>query len=118
LKKKFRIKKREDFIRVSQSGFSFRAYSVVLLCGFNELDTYRVGFTASKKIGNAVARNLCKRRMRAAADVTFTKVGLAGMDYVLIARRSTGNVSWDLLLEEVMHAANFLNGKMLKCKKS
>jgi ribonuclease P protein component len=118
LKKEFRIKKRRDFVRASQSGFSFRAHSVVLQCGFNDLDAYRVGFTASKRVGNAVIRNLCKRRMRAVADMTFPEVGLAGVDYILIARKFTGSVDWDTLVEEVMRAVVFLNGKMLKCKKS
>ncbi|MDR1983123.1 MAG: ribonuclease P protein component [Holosporaceae bacterium] len=113
MKKNLRIKKRKDFVRVSKSNFSFRANSVVVLCNFNGLNTHRVGFTASKKIGNAVIRNLCKRRMRAAADIIFTKIGLAGIDYVLIARKSTDSVNWSLLVEEITHAVNFLNDKIL-----
>lgn len=46
----------------------------------------RVGYTASKKVGNAVLRNRAKRRLRAVVrDVLATRDG-GGSDYVLIAR--------------------------------
>ncbi len=46
----------------------------------------RVGFTASRKIGGAVARNRAKRRLRAAAGSTMPGRALPGVDYVLVAR--------------------------------
>ena len=46
----------------------------------------RIGFTASKKIGNAVARNRAKRRMRAAAHDVLKHLARPGWDYVLVAR--------------------------------
>ena len=46
----------------------------------------RVGFTASKKIGNAVARNRAKRRLRAAAREVLAQAARPGWDYVLVAR--------------------------------
>lgn len=47
----------------------------------------RVGFTASKKVGNAVARNRAKRRLRALARSVLAAQGRPGWDYVLVARR-------------------------------
>jgi ribonuclease P protein component len=49
----------------------------------------RVGFTASRKVGNAVVRNRAKRRLRAAAAEALPRHGQAGTDYVLIARAET-----------------------------
>jgi ribonuclease P protein component len=46
----------------------------------------RVGFTCSKKVGNAVARNRAKRRLRAAARLVLPELGRDGWDYVLIGR--------------------------------
>ena len=46
----------------------------------------RVGFTCSKKVGNAVARNRAKRRLREIARLTLPEHGREGHDYVLIGR--------------------------------
>jgi ribonuclease P protein component len=49
----------------------------------------RVGFTCSKKVGNAVARNHAKRRLREVARAVLPEKGRAGWDYVLIGRAGT-----------------------------
>ncbi|GKY89167.1 ribonuclease P protein component [Sinisalibacter aestuarii] len=46
----------------------------------------RIGFTASKKVGNAVARNRAKRRLRALARAVLPEAARPGWDYVLVAR--------------------------------
>ena len=48
--------------------------------------TVRIGFTASKKIGNAVLRNRAKRRMRAVVRAVLPSLARPGWDYVLVAR--------------------------------
>lgn len=51
----------------------------------------RVGFTVTKKIGNSVVRNRCKRRLRALAREVLAQRGIAGADHVLIGRDHTPN---------------------------
>src|SRR3546814_18553239 len=50
----------------------------------------RVGFTASRKIGNAVARNRARRRLRAVAAAGLPQHAAQGTDYVLSARAGRG----------------------------
>ena len=47
----------------------------------------RVGFTVTKKIGNAVVRNRMKRRLRALVREFLPDAGIAGADHVLIGRQ-------------------------------
>jgi len=67
-------------------------------------DTLRVGFTASRKVGNAVARNRAKRRLRAAAAALLPLYGQPGRDYVLVARTATGTKPFSVLLEDLKAA--------------
>ncbi|MCP2670936.1 ribonuclease P protein component [Maricaulaceae bacterium EIL42A08] len=61
----------------------------------------RAGFTATKKIGNAVVRNRAKRRLREAARMLLPLHGRVGSDYVFIARGATGTRAWTALLDDV-----------------
>ena len=61
----------------------------------------RVGYTASKRVGNAVARNRAKRRLRAAAAAVLATKGKPGTDYVLIARGDTGARPYAELLADI-----------------
>ena len=69
----------------------------------------RIGFTATKKIGNAVVRNRAKRRLRALADSILIPNCRPDYDYVLIARESTVNRSWQKLQNDVIKALKILN---------
>ncbi|GAA4026070.1 hypothetical protein GCM10022281_00800 [Sphingomonas rosea] len=56
----------------------------------------RVGFTVTKKIGNAVVRNRMKRRLRALAAEMLPEGGTAGADHILIGRQ--GGIERDFAL--------------------
>jgi len=64
----------------------------------------RVGYTASKRVGNAVARNRCKRRLREAVRKIMPSHAREGMDYVLIAREDTAERPFEQLLADLREA--------------
>jgi ribonuclease P protein component len=68
------------------------------------LDSLGLGFTVSRKVGNAVARNRAKRRLRAAAAEVFSKSAKAGFDYVLIGRKATLDRPYQALVEDLRQA--------------
>jgi len=83
-----RITKRSDFIQASHAkrlgvkGFLLQARNR------NDDDqTIRVGFTCSKKVGNAVARNRAKRRLREITNLIIISSAKKGWDYVLIGKK-------------------------------
>ncbi len=97
-----RIKVRKDFVAAAKAPYQARGGVVVQDRTRSDSDeTIRAGFTATKKIGNAVARNRAKRRLRAAAQAVLPAHGQAGHDYVFIARAGTIERDWAGLLDDV-----------------
>jgi ribonuclease P protein component len=82
-----RIRIRADFLRAASA--RRQGTGGFLLQARNRDDgsaAVRVGFTASKKIGNAVFRNRAKRRLREMARLVLPGLAHPGWDYVLVAR--------------------------------
>ncbi|HEX3884377.1 MAG TPA: ribonuclease P protein component [Stellaceae bacterium] len=87
-----RLKRRADFLRVAAVRRRAVRDGLVLQAALQpeaETGELRVGYTASRRVGNAVVRNRAKRRLRAAAAEVLARDGRKGTDYVLIARADT-----------------------------
>ncbi len=70
----------------------------------------RVGFTCSKKVGNAVARNRAKRRLREIARAVLPVEGQPGWDYVLVGRAgATADLPFDQLQQDLSRALRKLH---------
>lgn len=98
------LKKRSEFLYVRDGFYSAKGGVVVQMRENPKHSGLRVGFTATKKIGNAVIRNRAKRRLREIARAILPRHGLSGYDYVFIARQSTTARSWDALLDDATKA--------------
>ena len=106
-----RLKRRAEFLRVAASRRKWAAPGLILQAAPAEpqddkasAHTIRVGFTCSKKVGNAVARNRAKRRLRAAAREILALEAAPRHDYVLIGRTETLRRPYALLLQDLRTA--------------
>ena len=107
-----KLRVRSDYLaaaqakRVSTTGFVLQARKRVEASAPRP----RYGITCSKKVGNAVARNRAKRRLRALANSVLPLLGRDGWDYVLIGRaHATVNQPFDMLLENLRFALKKLH---------
>ena len=99
------LTKRADFLAAARAGRQSAPAFLLQARARGDAAPCRVGFTCSKKVGNAVARNRAKRRLREIARLVLPDAGQPGFDYVLIGRRDvTATRGFDLLLEDLRRA--------------
>jgi ribonuclease P protein component len=109
-----RLKIRADFLRAAKGIRRVEGAITLETCPTPEplTHTVRVGFTASKKVGNAVIRNRAKRRLRAAASQLLPLLGRDGHDYVLVARGTTVARPFPALLSDITTALKAAHRKL------
>jgi ribonuclease P protein component len=99
-----RLKVRAQFLACAKGPSCARGAVVVQALPQPGCDIMGAGFTATKKIGNAVVRNRAKRRLREAARLLLPDHGRPGHDYVFIARQGAAERPWPRLLDDVKSA--------------
>lgn len=107
-----RLTRRSEFLAVAGARRKWAAPGLVLQAkphhiaasAAGEEPPIRVGFTASKKVGNAVTRNRARRRLRAVAAEILPAQAAPGYDYVLIARDGTVSRPWPELRADLVQA--------------
>ena len=108
-----RLKRRREFLAVAAQGRKWVAPGLILQVspqptaaesksGANGAPpALRIGFTVSRKVGNAVERNRVRRRLRAAAELVMPARARQDCDYVLIGRRQTLTRPFSALVQDL-----------------
>ncbi len=116
-----RLKQRGEFLLVAKTRRKWAAPGLVLQArrqagaGPRENKLHeatpqlRVGFTASRKVGSAAARNRARRRLRAAVDRVMPEHAAPNHDYVVIARAGTLTRPFDKLVDDLESALRHVN---------
>ena len=99
------MRNRADFLRAARAKRSGQPGFLLQARARDDEDAPRVGYTCSKKIGNAVARNRAKRRLREVARLVLGEQAQQGWDYVLVGRpNETISRPFDQLVTDLKRA--------------
>ena len=100
-----RLKRRREFLAVAGARCRWATPAFVLQAGPRGApEEVGIGFTASRRIGNAVARNRARRRLRAAARALLPGAAQPGYDYVIVARPAILTCPFEALLTDLANA--------------
>jgi ribonuclease P protein component len=100
-----RLKRRAEFLRAAASGRKAAVGGVVLQAlARPDTDPVRLGFTVTRKVGNAVVRNRTRRRLKEAARLVLKDRPVTGVDLVLIGRDSTRKRDFMVLQDDIRRA--------------
>ena len=103
------IPSRAGFLAARSKGAKALARGLVIQAVNRGAGDWRIGLTATKKIGNAVTRNRARRRMRALARDHLAPLAKNGIDYVLIARHDTATANWQNMANGLQKAIRYLH---------
>jgi ribonuclease P protein component len=100
-----RLMWRGEFLRVAGKGRRFPMPGLVLQALRREDEgPARLGFTVTKKVGNAVVRNRTRRRLKEAARLLLRERPVTGADLVLVGRDATRSQDFALLIDDLRRA--------------
>lgn len=99
-----RLKKRHQFLKATHNGKKFVSSTMILQAvAQDEFEGSRLGFTVTKKLGNAVIRNRIRRRLRAVARIIFLEQSISNYDYVIIARKGAYDAPFETLKRDLSY---------------
>jgi ribonuclease P protein component len=100
-----RLKRRAEFLRVAGTGVRTAVHGLVLQAlPRGDTEPARLGFTVTKRVGNAVVRNRTRRRLKEAARLLLAERPVAGVDLVLIGREATRGRDFLQLIDDLRRA--------------
>ena len=94
------LKKRSEFLAMRRARRVNRQAFLVQLRSGNGHPGWRVGYTVSKKCGNAVTRNRIRRRLRAAMSA-LAPLCRDGFDYVIVATKAAATTRYATLRDDL-----------------
>ena len=105
-----RLKQRADFLAATAGAKAPVSGFVLQARDRHEDGPVRVGFTCSKKVGDAVERNRVRRRLREVVRLSPPDRMRRGYDYVLIGRRTALDLPFERLVEDFSRALGRVHG--------
>jgi ribonuclease P protein component len=100
-----RLKRRAEFLRVAARGRKVPSTGLVLQALVRpDCGPARLGFTVTRKVGNAVVRNRVRRRMKEAARLLLREAPVQGVDLVLVGRAATRGRKFAMLMDDLRRA--------------
>ena len=106
-----RLKRRQDFVAAAKGVYQPMPAFIVQALARGDEAPARIGFTCTKKLGNAVIRNRIKRRLKEAARLSLPNIVKPGFDYVVIGRAPAENRPFQVLQSDLISAATRLHAK-------
>lgn len=108
MQKRFRLQRPADFEQLHQNGRRWNHPLALLIINRTDLPNSRFAFSASRRVGKAVARNRAKRLLREAVRQHLTTIS-SGWDCLFIARSSTAQATFAEVEEAVLQLLSQAN---------
>jgi ribonuclease P protein component len=111
LSREEKLLKRSEYVRLSASGKKYHTSHFIILWAHVDSGKVRLGITASRRLGNAVTRNLVKRRLR--EFYRLNKSQFIAADYNIIAKKGAESLTYHEICTELEKAVRCIRN--MKC---